>query len=338
MLRIHLKEAFSRFHHGDAAWREENITGGRCNAMLARAIEHVVDEIDSRIRFVPRYDQRLKEPVEKVFGLVDSLVEAIPRPLDCERAAYVRDNTVRALFAGPDQMQRIFSESGNVRAFFHDNPGQDRCWALLCMRREEHRQAGMAVIGDRVMRDVLQTVVSFTDHQLMSPGSSESDARSALKSCIFDSLLVHARLSSRQETQACMKHADRLRALQRRLARVDGNDPGARRVLEREIDSVRNEMTGDGPLRPPTPAENLERVIGILDNVEQYVRQKPCLLHIDNNNVLLDENDGSGHRIELSEITIASQPPRCALLVCFPRDELLPVPDFSRMADVFLAS
>lgn len=289
MLHSYIKEAFSSFHAGFGAWQEEDVTGGRCNAMLARAIEQVVDKTDTRIRAVPRYTQRLKGPVEQVFQLVDDLVERIPPPVSCRRSTYTQDDRIRALFAGPDQLQKVFSESDNVRSYFSDNGAIEDCWALLCMQKDESTRAGMAQINGKVVRDVLQTVVSFTDHQLMSPGSSEQDARCALKSCIFNSLLAHAKLEARG-------------------------------------------------IHIMTPSDRLQFVINILEEPGQYVSERRCQMRLNNTNVLLDSKDNAGYEIELSEIKVASHKSRVALLVKFPRTDLLPKPEFSRMADIFLAS
>jgi hypothetical protein len=252
MLHSYIKEAFSSFHAGFGAWQEEDVTGGRCNAMLARAIEQVVDKTDTRIRAVPRYTQRLKGPVEQVFQLVDDLVERIPPPVSCRRSTYTQDDRIRALL-------------------------------------DESTRAGMAQINGKVVRDVLQTVVSFSDHQLMSPGSSEDDARCALKSCIFNSLLAHAKLEARS-------------------------------------------------IHIMTPSDRLQFVINILEEPGQYVSERRCQMRLNNTNVLLDSKDNAGYEIELSEIKVASHKSRVALLVKFPRTDLLPKPEFSRMADIFLAS
>ena len=297
MLANVLKEAFSNFHAGFGAWNEESVSGGSCNTMLTRAIEHVVDETDTRIRAVPRYTQRLREPVEEVFQLVDDLVEGIPPPVSCRRSTYTQDDRVRALFAGPDHLQKVFSESENVRSYFDENAVNEDCWALLCMQKDESTRTGMAQVNGKVVRDVLQTVVSFTDHQLMSPGQSEEDARCALKSCIFNSLLAHSKLEARDAMRAEGQHAHMM-----------------------------------------TPSDRLQFVINILEDPGQYVSEHRCRLRLNNTNVLLDSKDKSGYEIELSEITVASHKARVALLVKFPRTDLLPKPEFSRMADIFLAS
>ncbi len=44
-----------------------------------------------------------------------------------------------------------------------------------------------------------------------------------------------------------------------------------------------------------------------------------------------------GYELGVSEIRIASHRPRIGALVRFPREELLPKPDFVRQADIFLA-
>jgi hypothetical protein len=86
------------------------------------------------------------------------------------------------------------------------------------------------------------------------------------------------------------------------------------------------------------PSDYLDFVISILENPGQYVSQCRHKLRMINTNVLVDGNDGSCNTIELSEITVASHTARVALLVRFPRSELLPLPNISRMADIFLVN
>lgn len=338
MLREYLKEAFFSFHAGPGDWRDEDVTGGRCNAKLVRTIEHVVDETDTRIRAIPQYAERLKGPVEKVFHFVDTIVENIPPPISCRSSNYTQDATVRALFAGPDHLKKVFSESENIRAYFREHCDSDDCWALLCMAKEERRQPGMAVINDRVMKDVMQTSVNFTDHQFMSPGTSEQDARCALKSCIFNSLLAYARQEARSTVAAYEEQEARLRTLRQKAAVHDKSDHAGERELNNEILELERSLVGR-PLRLMTPRDQLEFVISILENPEQYVSHNKRQIRLSNTNRLLDDGEESeGNCIHFSEISVASHPSRVALLVRFPRSDLLPTPDFSRMADIFLAN
>lgn len=336
MLRTFIKEAFASFHAGSEDWREESVTGGSCNAKLTRAIEHVIDETDSRIRAIPHYEQKLKGPVEKVFRFVDDVVEDIPPPINCDPSNFTRNATVRALFAGPDHLKKVFSESENVRTFFDSNQSVEDCWALLCMEKEERRKPGMALVNNQVMRDVYQTTINFSDHQLMSPGDSEEDARCALKSCIFNSLLVHAKQEARSSLAEQARQEARLAKLKRKLASHDRSDITATLELENEKNALEKSLVAQ-PRRLMTPTDNLEYVISILENPQQYVSESRHRMTLDNMNVLLEEGD-PGNQLELSEITVASHVARVALLVRFPRADLLAAPDFSRMADVFLAN
>lgn len=336
MFSAYIKEAFASFHAGSDGWQEEPVTGGRCNAKLTRAIEHVVDETDSRIRAIPRYEQRLKGPVEKVFRFIDNVVEDIPPPTNCDPSNFTRNATVRALFTGPEHVKKVFSESENVRSFFKDNQSVDDCWALLCMEKEERRQPGMAMVNNHVMRDVYQTTINFSDHQLMSPGNSEDDARCALKSCIFNSLLVHAKHEARSSLARHARQEARLASLRRKLAADDRSDITATLEMENEKKELEKALMGQSR-RLMTPTDHLEHVISILENPQQYVSESRHRITLNNTNVLLQDGD-SGNELELSEITVASHAARVALLVRFPRADLLPAPDFSRMADVFLAN
>jgi hypothetical protein len=274
--------------------------------------------------------------VEKVFRFIEDVVEDIPPPINCNPSNFTLDSTVRALFTGPDHVKKVFSESENVRSFFKDNQSVEDCWALLCMEKEERRQPGMAMVNNQVMRDVYQTTVNFSDHQIMSPGNSEEDARCALKSCIFNSLLVHAKHEARSSLADHARKEARLAKLKRKLASDDRSDITATLEIEIEKKALEKALIGL-PRRLMTPTDHLEHVISILENPQQYVSETRHRMTLNNTNVLLEDGD-CGNELELSEITVASHTARVALLVRFPRNDMLPAPDFSRMADVFLAN
>ncbi len=183
MISEFLQSAYSRLVTGAVDGAEPGGDWGACGATLSQAVEHVVDETYPRLRIIPSYGQRLSGPVSKAFHHVDTLVEQIPEAIPCHRSAFVSDTRVNAFFSGPQQLLEVFSQSRDVRELFDTMPDAHECWALLCMRKEERQRFGLALEGDEVRKDVMQTGVSFTDHQLVSPGCTEADARKALKCC-----------------------------------------------------------------------------------------------------------------------------------------------------------
>jgi cytochrome c5 len=133
---------------------------------LLQATEYIVDQTSHLVRAIPGYRRRLKGPVTQAFSYIDELVERIPASFLCARLSISSDPRVKSFFVNSHYLQEVFSKNKNVRTIFDESPLADACCALMCMRMEEHQKFGVALIGDRIHRVVLQTTVSFTQHQM----------------------------------------------------------------------------------------------------------------------------------------------------------------------------
>jgi hypothetical protein len=297
-----------------------------------------VDEIYTRLRMAPGYARVLSEPVATTLSYIDAVAESVPGPLSCSRSTFADDPGVNALFVNPAHVQEVFSHSEEVRELFEANPLADDCWGLLCMTMQERTQPGMALVGDKVQRDVMQTSVSFSGHQLVSPGIDESSARCALKCCMFDALLSHIRreaAAAKARDEELQSRSRALRARQRR-ASPRGDVDGSDEVLSGQIADVEQELVERKP-GPSTLSEYLEFVADVLSRPAEFFRIEQHSLCLSRQSVKLDcDSAENGDGLELSEIHIASHPPRIGVLVRFPRDELLPKPDMLKRADLFL--
>jgi hypothetical protein len=309
--------------------------GGLCQGTLGDAVEHVVDQLSSRLRAVPNYARSLKEPLATTFRHIDQVAEAIPGTLHCSPTVFGEDPRINAFFVSPQHIREVFSQSDEVRSLFDADPGTQDCWALLCMAKKERRQPGMALINGEVRRDVMVTTVSFGDHQVVSPGSDEPSARCALKCCMFNSVLAHIRRTITQARTETEDRENRLRLLKGRLRRAEGATEAAR--LGTEVQAL-EEQLGAQPLRIQTIQDQLAFVAQALASPAQYLDAGECKLRLSRLGVKLEaESPEPGYDLGVCEIRVASHRPRIGALVRFPRAELLPRPDFLRQAEIFLA-
>ena len=334
MLTALLQDAFRRF--GASGKFPEPGETSEQSELLGRAVEHVIDETYSRLRVVSHYDERLRPAVRQAFAYIGGLVESIPEPVLCSRSRYVSDPRVNAFFVSPEHIQQVFSHSEAVRRLFDSNLEGDECWALLCMRKEERQQLGMALVGDDVRREVLQTRVSFTDHQVMSPGLDESDARYALKCCVFDSLLTYIRRRVKYDKEHSADLQNQRNVLVNQLRRTEDDVP-VRQELEGRIGEVERELAAsDQPLS--TLEDYLAFVVRVLADPKQYIGTSPQEFRLTRTGVKLDEKSlETGYTVPVVEIRVTCNEPRVATLVRFPRAEMLPQPDYLQQADLFLA-
>jgi hypothetical protein len=339
MLGTFFQDIFLSLSGAREAGARTSGTPRRCETVLADVVEHVVDETDVRLRALPGYARRLRDPVATAIRHVDAMVEGFPDARLCSRSAFGMDPSVNAFFVDANHLREVFSQSLEVRQLFEENPSAQDCWALLCMRKEERQHLGMGLNGDAVQREVMQTAVSFTDHQVISPGATEVDARCALKCCVLKAFLGHIRQQVGGATTTVADLETRLRVLRGRLKeanrRADAVEDRSR--LERNIGQAEQDLAGVG-LRLATLDDQLAFVAESLAKPEQFLTGGITRLRVSRLGIKLEgASTEAGNEIELSEIHIASHGPRVGSLVRFPREELLPQPDFFRNADLFLA-
>ncbi len=328
-----LQDTFYRFS-GFGAGSGSTHAAAMDDALLDKTVQHVVDETYGRLRILPGYEQRLRGPVSEAFRYIDRLVEGLPPAIDCCRSAYVSDPRVNAFFSGPDQICEIFSHSEEVRGLFDANLETEECWALLCMRKQERRQFGMALVNDSVRKDVIQTGVSFTDHQVMAPGITEMEARQGLKCCIFNSLLSYIRRRAKTAKEAREGLENRRRSLKSRLRHETDEDKAS--DMKARIAELERDLAGEEPSLI-TLDDHLEFIAHVLGSPAQHVSRTGKAMHLDRLGIKQDQDrSDAGNVIPLAEIRVACHEPRIAALACFPRKELLPQHDYLKKADLFL--
>lgn len=334
-----LKEIFLRFDTQLTATRDQVPNQGLCTGTLDQAVEQVVDAIDSRLRAVPNYSRILKGPIATSFRYIHEVSESVSGPLLCCRSTFSDDPRVNAFFVGPNHVQEVFSQSDQVRQFFDADPLAEECWGLLYMRKEERRQPGMALINGDVRKDVMQTLVSFTDHEVISPGADEQAARCALKCSMFKGLLAHIKICADDAKTTSEDIENRIRALKTRVRSLD-RTPDAEQRKESMLAEIRTyeEQLTELDLRLPTIKDHLEFVADALSDPTGYLTTDICSLRLNRMAVKLEEPfTEPGYELVLSIISVASHKSRVSALVRFPRDELLPQVDFLKQSDLFLA-
>ena len=326
MITPFLQETFSRFSGGFSVWHEQDTNYQRESDALIQATEYVVDQTSPQLRAIPGYRRRLKAPVTDAFSYIDDLVERIPESFLCSRSTFSLDPRVKTFFVNPHHLQEVFSQNKDIREIFEENPLADECCALMCMRMEERQRFGVALIGDRTHREVLQTTVSFRDHQLYSPGVGEADARRALKCCIFNGILTHIREKLIDARTSHIEHRKQLSMLRIQLRKAEEQDAiGEKRgVLRRQIEELESTLI-NAARRPPTLQDHLAFVSDVLLYADQFISASFQHLHLTHMGIKVDqESNEPAYELDITEIRIGNKEPRVAALVRFPRCELLP--------------
>ena len=334
-----VEETFSHFSGGFSAWQEEakNYHSGR--DALIQASEYIVDQTCPQLRAISGYRRRLKGPVIDAFSYIDELVEHIPASFLCARSTLSSDPRVKSFFVNPHHLQEVFSQNKDVRKIFDENPLAAECCALMCMRMEEHQTFGVALLGDRILREVLQTTVSFTQHQLYTPGVSEADARRALKCCILNGILTHIREKLIEAKTVHIEHRKQLSMLRVQLREAEEADAIERErgALRMQIEELENTLI-HAAQRPPTLQDHFALVADMLLYADQFISAGSRHLHLTHMGIKVDQKSNEpAYDFDITEIRIGNKEPRVAALVRFPRCELLPKTEFLLRADSLFA-
>lgn len=219
------------------------------NDVERQAVAHAVTVVEPLLKTVSGYERRLGAAVRSALAYCDSLVAAVPGPIEVNSHAFAADPLVHALFATCNDIGATLGKSRAVKAFLAEPSSAlaDDFYALLGMRRFEKSVMGMAVHGDIVCADTPQKLLYFSDHTLRELSPDIEETRRGLRLAAFDSLAtsfavqlaemrqarqalhdewdMQRALSSRpgQATSASVEHAQRSAELQERLSHAAEN-------------------------------------------------------------------------------------------------------------------
>ena len=314
--------------------------GGPDAALVAEAVERVVQTANPRLRFADRYAQRLGPAVASAMGYAAELLASVPAAREATAAGWAADPCMRAFFATPDDIVRAFSRSTDLRAFFDVHPLADEAYAVIGMLMEERRISGMALEGSVIRRDVEQTTVSFGDYRVRILGVTEADLRTEIERRIVDQLVMDG-VSRAAAEESQREAAEQERALLKtRLRLLEQQGQGMRAALsgestpdESELEEVRARLeantrslegmaTGAERLN-----EELERICEALADARQRLYVTTTRVRLDRMNVMqTDDNLESGEEIVFQSARIPADPPetRVFVLARFPRVDMLP--------------
>ena len=290
-----------------------------------------------RLRMAPRYDERIKPAVVASLQHIDDLLASLPTVHEASANAWSTDLYMRAFFATPDDLAQAFGRSEELRLFFDQNPDSVEAYAALGMAMSERHFLGVAIEADKVLHDVSQTSLLFSDHQVRMCSRTEAELREEIGHRMFDQLVLEGMTKLATDRNKLLDQARAL--LQARTVLLERQGVGMRSVVggesvaeAEELEGLQTQMEENArnlrDLREPTKTFDLE-LAGICDVMSTpaahlYVSSKR--IRIDLMNVVRDKDGPGCHEIEFHFARIPGDPPRIRafVLVCFPRVELPP--------------
>jgi hypothetical protein len=302
-------------------------------SLIEMATERVIDGTYPRLRSVPDYRKRLREPVIRSIDHVIDLVDLLSEPLSALSSAYATDPRLPALFVSPEHLREVFGNDPAICEFRESHPATgEHVMALLLAERKEKNTLGIELEGEMLRRDVAQVTVSFSNHRLVDPVLSEEEARRQLKRRAFDHLISLALLrisEAKGERAELNQQRDLLRGKMGLLQRsgwsfesqtddlVNANSNGLQNELE-EIEAKLAAISVD----EKTLSGQLDIVCAVLSDPKQQFWAEPVELHLDRMNVKRDQQNPDARALSFHELRNARGQRQTMLLVSINPDEL----------------
>ncbi len=309
------------------------------SAPIRAAVERVVDGVDPRYRAVPHYRRILSGPVERAVDYLTVNVSSLPPAIAFDRCRFTTDPSLRAWFLGPDHLLETLSFSPAVQRYLQQTPGSPpaELYAALRMDRTERTVLGMALVGDQVLRDIPQTSVSFSNHQVAFPAESELETRRQVQARAFDYLIEVARqhLASIRLRREQLEHQRRRMLQTRHRASAAGRPGPAAGGKGAAVFGMRSEPSDEAKLRMTevelgqlraaiaTISDQLALVVAILNEPARHLRLDRVSLALDHMNIKVPRHlRKAADTLTFNDVLIGGQRRMTIELIRFPSKEL----------------
>lgn len=311
-------------------------------------------KLHPQLRLARRYQARLAPAVATSLEYVGKLVDSVPAAREASAGAWASDPCIHAFFASAGDVTQVISRSADLRAYFERNADLPEAYAVLGMDMSERHVLGVGLEGETLRRDVPQTTVSFSDHQVRICGRSDAELRGEIVRRILDQLALEglARVAADktrrdvlQRERALLK--TRLQLLERQgagIRAVLGSDVAAESdelaQLEAQIEENEHNLESLG-LREDALDRELDRVREVFAEPKRHIYVTSKRLRLDRMNVVRKGKSAqAGEEIEFQIARIPTTPPRMRSfsLVRFARADLLPAKSMLDEAERLLSS
>jgi hypothetical protein len=312
------------------------------------AIEHLLYEINPRLRFLPAYQETLSRPVWNTLKHIHHVIGGIAGPVDAAARQWNHTPALRALFANRSDMEKLFHRDPSLHnCIATAQPDQSAsCHVMIASTMQIRKVLGIAMRGEIMQREVPQTQISFTDHRIVAAAGSENGLREKLKAFALE-FVAHKVLANiaaaRSECESMEQELALLRARMRMKLRQDKGkaclcdhveyDEGemaeiCTRIREKEA------LLSQTAIHQPTLQYFMDQLLLVLNSVGKLLQVHEVSLHLDNMNILLESPDaGTVKPIELTEVLRSGHSARIMLIARVPLDEALIHDDMAARID-----
>lgn len=298
--------------------------------------------------------KRLAPAVAASLAYVRELVDAVPAAREASAAAWDGDPYIHAWFSAPGDVAALMSRSEALRAFFAANADAAQAYAVLGMELGERHILGARIEGETMRRDVPQTTVSFSDHQVRMCGRDDAELRDEMVRRLLDELALEglARTAADKSRRAMLERERALLKTRQQLLERQGrgiraviggdivSDPDELARLEARVGENARELAGL-ELREDALERALDHFLAVFAEPGRHLSVSTRQMTLDRMNVVIEPGEAAmTARLAFRIARLPTLPPRerAFALVRFARSNLLPEKSVFEEAEQLLAS
>lgn len=305
--------------------------------MTLRAIDKAVTLTNPSLKLVPAYQERLSLGVTTSVRYIRDLVLSLPPAIKVSSSNWSTDPSLRAFFVSADDIPSTLGRSNSLRTLFDKFPGLDEAYFILVMKYNEQRALGMSLQGDVVQRDVAQTIVGFSEHQVRICGHEDSEILRLLGAQAYEYLVAQALSEIGEERSERRELADNRELIRSRLRLLRQQGPGlgsifgsapvnSGELLKLESQLLENEQQMEALGSPQFALEaELETLREVLEQPERYLRGEQKRLRLSTLNAVLDTDSSdvsSDVEFSLARLQGTPQMERAFVMAHFSRSDM----------------
>lgn len=307
---------------------------------VAESIERVM-ALHPQLGLARQYRKRLAPAIGASLAYLRALVDAVPAPREASAAAWAVDPYIHAWFAAPDDVAAILSRAAALRDFFDNdnNCGLPQACAVLGMEITERHILGVRQEGETMRRDVPQTTLSFSDHQVRLCGRDDAELRNGIVERLLDQLALEglARTAEDKSRRTALERErellkTRLQLLERQGRGIRGliggdvaHDLAELEGLTAQVEENARNLAALG-LRDEALDRELEHVRTVFAHPERHLTVATRRMRLNRMNVVVEGDDAQdSEELEFRIASVPSMPPRVRAfsLIRFDRTSML---------------
>lgn len=291
---------------------------------LAEALERAAYRVEPLLKQCRGWPKRYVRSIAGALVQARRVAAGIPGPVTLDSEQYSRNPAMHAWFGTSGAIGHLLRTSKAVHAYTETTLNTES-FALLTALSHEKNSLGMDMEGEILRREVPQTQVWFTGHQLSCMAASEAETRDILLWALLDRFLERVAVG-----------LERLRAERDRLiqekdlaqARLRSAPRERRLELGKALDGVLKQLADISETLDP---ERLHEVFEtVLSHPEDCLYLRTYHQHLDSLGIVREAGRAGAADIDFVELQERYQEPRNVVLVYCPS---LPAADASARLD-----